>query len=101
MAVRRWHPGKLIIIWTWGGVIAGLLLTDFMSRPVSLAPMLHLIELLTSGALLIALSGVTWYWLGGREQQLADKSSLDAHAAGAADARNLSPEAPQAPTLKG
>ncbi len=67
MSIRKWHPGKLIIIWTWGGLIAAFALNDFLSRPVRSSPLTHLFELAFVVLSLLALSGVTWYWLGGRE----------------------------------
>jgi hypothetical protein len=67
MSVRKWHTGKLIILWTWGGVIVGLILTDFMAHPVQQAPTLRAVELLTILLIPLILSGVTWHWLGGKE----------------------------------
>jgi hypothetical protein len=67
MAIHKWHPGKLIILWAWGGVLSALLLAHFESSPVQSAPFLHLFELVGSTLILIALSAVTWRWFGGRE----------------------------------
>jgi len=67
MAIRKWHPGKLIILWTWGGVAGALALTDFLTRPVSSAPLVHLLEFGFVLLVLVALSTITWHWLGGRE----------------------------------
>lgn len=67
MSIRKWHAGKLIILWAWGGLVAALALTDFLSRPVQSAPLLHLFELLLVLLCLLLLSAVTWYWLGGKE----------------------------------
>ena len=67
MAIRKWHPGKLIILWTWGGVFVALLLTDFLTRPVGSGPLAHLFEFVIVLIVLLALSAVTWRWLGGRE----------------------------------
>ncbi len=69
MAVRTWHTGKLVILWIWGGLIAAFLLTDFMGRAVNLAPLTHLLELAATLFILLALSGITWYWLGGKESK--------------------------------
>jgi hypothetical protein len=68
MSIRKWHPGKLIILWAWGGILAALALTDFQSRPVWSAPILHLVEFVFTLFVLLLLSGVTWYWLGGKER---------------------------------
>ncbi len=67
MSISKWHPGKLIILWAWGGVAAGLALADFMSQPVRSAPLLHLLEFLAALLILIALSVITWLWLGNKE----------------------------------
>lgn len=67
MSIRKWHPGKLIILWAWGGLVTALSLTAFLTRPVQSAPALHLLELIIVVLSLLVLSGVTWYWLGGKE----------------------------------
>ncbi|PYX82340.1 MAG: hypothetical protein DMG70_15400 [Acidobacteria bacterium] len=67
MVIRKWHPGKLIILWAWGGVAVALALTSFLSSPVRDAPAQHLVELVFVLLALFALSGITWHWLGGRE----------------------------------
>jgi hypothetical protein len=66
MSIQKWHYGKLILLWAWGGLIAGLVITDFM-RPLSTGPVLHLIEFFIFVLILVALSIVTWCWLGGKE----------------------------------
>jgi hypothetical protein len=70
MHISRWHPGKLIILWSWGGLIAALALTSFLTSPVSESPGFHLIALLVALLILIALSAITWKWLSGREIDL-------------------------------
>lgn len=67
MTIRKWHPGKLIILWTWGGIATALALTAFLSSPVKDAPVTHLVELVFVLVALLALSGLTWRWLGSRE----------------------------------
>lgn len=67
MTIRNWHVGKLIILWAWGGLISGLMLTNFMGRPVGYSPAIHLVELLTTAVILAGLSTITWRWLGGKE----------------------------------
>ena len=67
MSIRKWHPGKLIILWTWGGVATALALTDFLNRPVRSAALLPSVELVFVLLCLLVLSGITWHWLGGRE----------------------------------
>lgn len=75
MSIRRWHVGKLIILWAWGGVGAALLLTDFRSGSVSAEPLRYLLELLIALAILAALTIVTWRWLGERTIEVAGKES--------------------------
>jgi hypothetical protein len=70
MSVRKWHVGKLIILWVWGGLCAALALTDFLGRPVQAAPVAHLLEILFTLLVLLALSAITWHWLGGKESKL-------------------------------
>jgi len=67
MAIRKWHAGKLIILWAWGGVSVALAFTSFLSSPVRDAPLQHLVELIFILVALLVLSGITWHWLGGRE----------------------------------
>jgi hypothetical protein len=69
MSLRTWHAGKLVILWAWGGLAAALLLTQFIGEPVRSRPLSHLFELGGSLLVLIALSIVTWRWLGGRESR--------------------------------
>jgi len=68
MDIRRWHWGKVVMLWAWGGTVSALLLTRFLSAEVEEAPMVSLLALGGSLALLLALSAVTWQWLGGKEK---------------------------------
>ncbi len=68
MGISRWHPGKLILLWSWGGLLAALALTSFLSTPVSTSPVIHLVTFLTALLILISLSVITWKWLSGRER---------------------------------
>lgn len=67
MAVRHWHWGKLVLLWSWGGVCTALLLTDFLSGPVEQSPWASLLTFVASLLILAVLSAVTWRWLGGKE----------------------------------
>lgn len=67
MAIQNWHWGKLVILWAWGCLFAGLLLSDFLSTPVQSSPFVHLLELLGFLLILLILSAVTWRWLSGKE----------------------------------
>jgi hypothetical protein len=68
MSIQKWHVGKLIILWAWGGGGAVLALSDFMSRSVGSAPLLHLIEIVSVVLVFLLLSCLTWHWLSGREK---------------------------------
>ena len=68
MQVRRWHWGKIVILWAWGGLFVALLLTKFLSQRAELNPAGSLFSLLGSFLLLAALTVVTWLWLGGKEE---------------------------------
>lgn len=67
MTVAKWHSGKLVILWSWGGLFAGLALTHFLSAPVTASPLTHLLSLAFALMVLLALSILTWQWLSGRE----------------------------------
>jgi hypothetical protein len=67
MSISKWHPGKLILLWSWGGLFAALALTLFLGSKVESSPIAHLVELLIALLILLALSVVTWKWLDGRE----------------------------------
>jgi hypothetical protein len=69
MAIRKWHPGKLIILWAWGGIAVALALARFLMSEVQDSPAAHLIEILFVLLVLLVLSGVTWHWLGDRESE--------------------------------
>lgn len=69
MSITKWHAGKLIILWSWGGVLSGLAITIFLSGKVESSPITHLIAILTALLILILLSVVTWKWLSGRESE--------------------------------
>jgi hypothetical protein len=67
MSVRRWHWGKVVMLWAWGGIVVGLLITTFLQSPVEQSPTTSAVSFLASVAILLALSAVTWRWLGGKE----------------------------------
>jgi hypothetical protein len=67
MAIRKWHPGKLIILWVWGGIALAFTFTDFLTRSVQDSPLLHLFEIIIVLTGLLVLTGITWHWLGGKE----------------------------------
>ena len=67
MAIRKWHFGKLVILWAWGAVLSALVLTHFASTPVSDTLILHACEIVFVLFILLLLSTVTWLWLGSKE----------------------------------
>ena len=69
MAIQQWHWGKLVILWAWGGMLAALLLTLFVLEPVENSPARSALSLALTIALLLALSAITWRWLGGKERR--------------------------------
>jgi len=69
VSITSWHWGKIAILWAWGGVVVALLLTNFLSSPANETPILSAITFISSLVVLIALTGVTWKWLGGKERR--------------------------------
>jgi len=68
MNVRRWHWGKIAILWAWGGFVVALLLTKFLSQKAETDPVASLVSFLGSLLILAGLTSVTWRWLGGKEE---------------------------------
>jgi hypothetical protein len=68
MRIRRWHWGKIAMLWGWGGLLVALLLTRFLSQKAELDPTVSSISFLGSLLILGALTIVTWLWLGGKDQ---------------------------------
>jgi len=66
--IRRWHWGKIVILWAWGGLVAALLMSTFLSRKVEEDPMVSSLSSLGSVLILGVLTLVTWIWLGGKER---------------------------------
>lgn len=75
MPIRRWHWGKIAMLWAWGAVISGLMLSDFLGTPVQSSPLLHLVELISTASILLALSVMTWRWLSGKESAAPEEKS--------------------------
>ena len=69
MAIRKWHVGKIILLWAWGVVLCAIIvLTIIGTKEWAPGPGLGLMLILTLLTILIALSVITWKWLGGKEQ---------------------------------
>jgi hypothetical protein len=73
MSIKRWHWGKIVILWAWGGLIVALLLTKFLSQRAELDPFVSSLSFFGSLLILAALSIVTWLWLGGKDQSPIDR----------------------------
>jgi hypothetical protein len=67
MNIQRWHWGKLVILWAWGGFLAALLLTRFLLQKAQETPVVSSLSFVGSVLILGALTIVTWLWLTGKE----------------------------------
>ena len=67
MRIQRWHWGKIVILWAWGGLAVALLLTTFLSQRADANPAVSSLCFFGSILILGALTAVTWLWLGGKE----------------------------------
>jgi hypothetical protein len=66
--MRRWHWGKLAILWAWGVLIAGPLFTYSLPSARGIPPTSQQVVAALLSVLIVAiLSAVTWRWLGGKE----------------------------------
>jgi hypothetical protein len=65
MAIKRWHVGKLVLLWAWGTVLIGVTVRVLDAKPSWLVgyALIFLIFVVP-----ITLSVLTWRWLGGREE---------------------------------
>lgn len=68
MSIRRWHWGKIVILWTWGGLLAALLLTRFLSQSVHDDMTISSLSFLSSVLILVVLTVITWIWLGAKDR---------------------------------
>jgi hypothetical protein len=73
MSIRRWHWGKIVILWAWGGLLVALLLTRFLSQRAEVDPAVSLLSFLGSTLILGVLTIVTWLWLGGKDDASTDR----------------------------
>jgi hypothetical protein len=69
VAIEQWHWGKIVILWAWGGTLAAMLMTVFVSEPVASSPARSALSLFLTVIVLLVLSAITWRWLGGRERR--------------------------------
>lgn len=81
MNIRRWHVGKLYLLWGWGATIEGFLYVILKGTPERPAAdgsiVVYLSLILLMLALPLWLSTITWKWLSGREvhEETLGKSS--------------------------
>ena len=73
MSIQRWHWGKIVILWAWGGLLVAVLLTRFLSQKAELDPVVSSLSFVGSVLILSALTIVTWLWLGGKDQPPTDR----------------------------
>lgn len=76
-SIRRWHAGKLIILWSWALCIVALVFGSFMNQPIEASPKLHLLQLLVCIIVALCMSAVTWIWLGDRKSTNSSNESAD------------------------
>jgi hypothetical protein len=69
VSIRRWHWGKIAILWAWGGTLVALLVASFLSQTASETPIKSSVTFLAILFILILLSVLTWAWLGGKEKE--------------------------------
>ena len=68
MRIQHWHWGKIVILWTWGGLVVVLLLTKFLSQTAVVDPTASSLSFFGSILILGALTIITWLWLGGKDR---------------------------------
>jgi hypothetical protein len=64
LAVRRWHVGKIVMLWAWGVAVMALIVKFLKSID---NPILGFGLIVTCIGIPFILSLVTWQWLGGKE----------------------------------
>ena len=65
MAIRKWHVGKIGLLWAWG-IAACIVIVQVVVRTKDFVPGFILIGTLL--AILVSLSVMTWKWFSGKEQ---------------------------------
>jgi len=73
MSIQRWHWGKIVILWAWGGLCVAVLLTRFLSQKAEVDPVVSSLSFVGSVLILGALTIVTWLWLGGKDDPPTDR----------------------------
>lgn len=67
MGIKRWHYGKLILLWGWGVLVVALAF-QFLGMISSQRFVLGTVLILVIVGVPVALSVVTWRWLSGKEE---------------------------------
>jgi hypothetical protein len=65
MAIRKWHVGKVVLLWLWGLALCAFIVSILKGTTTFVIgfPLLGLLF-----AILISLSVITWKWFSGKEQ---------------------------------
>jgi hypothetical protein len=67
MQIKKWHPGKLVILWLWSGGIAVWLMSLSQTVDIKSAQYMYLASLMAAIAFLVLPTVITWVWLGSKE----------------------------------
>ena len=68
MAIKRWHVGRIVLLWMWGIAISTVLIS-VISRTQNFVPgFIYLGALLL---ILVALTVITWQWFGEKDDVTA------------------------------
>jgi hypothetical protein len=63
-------------IWAWGSLVVAMLLTRFLSQQAEADPVVSTVSFVGSVLILVALTIVTWVWLGRKDEPPADRRRL-------------------------
>lgn len=83
MQIRKWHIGKIVLLWAWGIASTAFLLRLLERARQTAAESLPGQAPLESGTLLtiviiaipLGLSVITWKWLGGKEEVVKEEQT--------------------------
>jgi Sec-independent protein secretion pathway component TatC len=70
MPIRKWHVGRIALLWAWG-IVLSIVLIQIISKTTNFV--LGFILIATLLAILITLSIITWKWFGDVGEQESDK----------------------------
>ena len=68
MPIKKWHYGKLVILWGWTILLIGLFLKYLEELQAHNRTLWQFTLIILMGGLLITMSVVTWKWLTGNER---------------------------------